>query len=280
MITAVRAEIRKIATTRAWWLNAVLFFGYMLFIAVVMAFSFVFAMHEAERTGTQPDMSGGLGSGGTPVMDASMIAMSVYTLAVALGYIFPAVLGVLAVTTEFRHKTITPTLLVEPRRSLVLGAKLVAVLPFALVIAVAGVAATVIGGAVTVAIMGEPTLLGDRTIQRTLVLSVVALTMWALVGVGFGSVLTNQVAAIVVLLAFTQFVEPLLRLLLAQFDATEAISKFLPGAAGEAIAGSSLYVSSGLAQLLNAWQGTVTLLAYAVVLVLVGRFTTFRRDIG
>ena len=53
-------------------------------------------------------------------------------------------------------------------------------------------------------------------------LSVVALVLWALVGVGFGSVLTNQVAAIVVLLAFTQFVEPLLRLLLAQFDATES----------------------------------------------------------
>jgi hypothetical protein len=109
---------------------------------------------------------------------------------------------------------------------------------------------------------------------------VVALTLWALVGVGFGSVLTNQVAAIVVLLAFTQFVEPLLRLLLAQFDATEALSKFLPGAAGEAIAGSSLYVSSGLAELLNAWQGTLTLLGYAVILVVIGRLTTFRRDIG
>ena len=208
------------------------------------------------------------------------IATSVYTLAVALGYIFPAILGAFSVTGEFRHRTITPTLLAEPRRSLVLGAKLVAVLPFALTVAIAGVVGTVLGGAVTLAIMGEPTLLGDSTIQRTLVLSVVALTLWALVGVGFGSVLTNQVAAIVVLLAFTQFVEPLLRLLLAQFDATEAISKFLPGAAGEAIAGSSLYVSSGLAELLNAWQGTLTLLGYAVVLVVIGRLTTFRRDIG
>ena len=199
----------------------------------------------------------------------------------ALGYIFPAILGALSVTGEFRHRTITPTLLAEPRRSLVLGAKLVAILPFAVVVALAGVVGTVIGGAVTLAIMGEPTLLGDSTIQRTLlILSVVALTLWALVGVGFGSVLTNQVAAIVVLLAFTQFVEPLLRLLLAQFDATEAISKFLPGAAGEAIAGSSLYVSSGLAELLNAWQGTVTLLGYAVILVVIGRLTTFRRDIG
>ena len=155
-----------------------------------------------------------------------------------------------------------------------------AVLPFGLAVAVAGVAGTVIGGAATLAIMGEPTLLGDSTVHRRILLSVVALTLWALVGVGFGSVLTNQVAAIVVLLAFTQFVEPILRLLLAQFDVTEPLSKFLPGAAGEAVAGSSLYASSGLAQLLSSWQGALVLTGYAVVLVVVGRLTTFRRDIG
>jgi hypothetical protein len=280
MIAALRAELRKVATTRTWWLTALVMFGYMVVMAVIMAFSLVFGMREAEESGQPADMSGGFGANGPVVLDSLAIAMAVYTLAVALGYIFPAILGALSVTGEFRHRTITPTLLAEPRRSLVLGAKLVAVLPFALAVAVAGVAGTVVGGAATLAIMGEPTLLGDPEVQRTIVMSVVALVLWALVGVGFGSVLTNQVAAIVVLLAFTQFVEPILRLLLAQFDVTEAASKFLPGAAGEAIAGSSLYVSSGLADLLPAWQGALVLLGYAVVLVLVGRVTTFRRDIG
>jgi ABC-2 type transport system permease protein len=269
MITALRTEFRKIATTRTWWLTAVVMFGYM-------AFSLVMGMREAEEAGTATS-TGGFGEA---VLTPLSIATSVYSLAVALGYIFPAILGALSVTGEFRHRTITPTLLAEPRRSVVLGGKLLAVLPFAVVLAFAGVLGTALGGAATLAILGEPTLLGDSTVQRTILMSLVALTLWALVGVGFGSVLTNQVAAIVVLLGFTQFVEPLLRLLLAQFDATEEISKFLPGAAGEAIAGSSLYVSSGLASLLNEWQGTVTLLAYAVVLVLIGRFTTFRRDIG
>lgn len=276
MMAALRTELRRVATTRTWWLTALLMFGYMFLMAVIMAFSLVLGMREAEKSG----VAAGAGGFGTAVLDSTAIATSVYTLAVALGYIFPAVLGALSVTGEFRHRTITPTLLFEPRRSLVLGAKLVAVLPAGLAVAIAGVVGTVAGGAATLAILGEPTLLGQASIVRTIVASVVALTLWALVGVGFGSVLTNQVAAIVVLLAFTQFVEPLLRLLLAQFDATEAISKYLPGAAGEAIAGSSLYVSSGLAQLLAPWAGTLTLLGYAVVLVLIGRFTTFRRDIG
>ncbi len=277
MITAVRVELRKMATTRTWWVTSLVMFGYMLFMAVIMAFSLVTGMREAEAAGTEQGSNGGFGE---IILDEMAIATSVFTLAVALGYIFPALLGALSVTGEFRHQTITPTLLAEPRRGLVLGAKLVAIIPFSLAVSLAGVAGTLLGGAATLRIMGEPTLLGDATVQRTLLLSVGALVLWALVGVGFGSVLTNQVAAIVVLLAFTQFVEPVLRLLLAQWDATQEISKFLPGAAGEAIAGSSLYVSSGLAELLPAWQGALTLLAYAVILVVVGRLTTFRRDIG
>jgi ABC-type transport system involved in multi-copper enzyme maturation permease subunit len=244
---ALLSEFRKSSTTRTWWLNGLIMSVYMLVMAVIMAAVFSLSARAAEDLG-----AGSLpGGGGSMALDPWAAAASVYTLAVALGYIFPAVLGAMVVTTEFRHRTITPTLLAEPRRTVVLGSKFVAVLPFALVVAFAGVVGTVVGGATT-----------------------------SLVGVGFGSVLTNQVAAIVVLLVFTQFVEPLLRLLLAQFDATATISKFLPGAAGEAIAGSSLYSSSGLADLLEPWQGALVLLGYAVVLIIVGRLTTFRRDIG
>lgn len=272
MSAALRTEVRKIATTRAWWLNAVVMFAYMAVLGVIMAASFVLGARASESAGA-------VIPGGSAVVDPREIASSVYTLAVSLGYIFPAILGVLVVTTEFRHRTITPTILSEPNRSMVLAAKLPAVVPFAIVVALAGVAGTVTGGAITLAILGEPTFLTDSAIQRSIWWSVVALVIWAVVGVGIGSVLTNQIAAIVVLLVFTQFVEPLLRLLLAQFDATEALSKFLPGAAGEAIAGSSLYTSTGLAELLTTWQGIAVLLVYALLFVVAGRLTTFRRDI-
>ena len=276
MTDALRSELRKTATTRAWWVNASVMFVYMAIMGVIMAAVFALSARAAETMTTTPLP----GASGSMVLDPWAAASSVYTLAVALGYIFPAVLGAMVVTTEFRHRTITPTLLAEPRRSVVLGSKFVSVLPFAVVVAVAGMVGTVLGGAATLALLGEPTFLADPAMMRTIALSVVALVLWSLVGVGFGSVLTNQVAAIVVLLVFTQFVEPLLRLLLAQFDATEMLSKFLPGAAGEAVAGSSLYASSGLAELLLPWQGALVLLGYAVLLLAIGRLTTFRRDLG
>ncbi|MDH4017609.1 MAG: ABC transporter permease, partial [Actinomycetota bacterium] len=136
MTAALRTELRKISTTRTWWLTALVFFGYMIVMGVIMAFSLVMGMREAEESG---GVSSGTGGFGEAVLDQMAIATSVYTLAVALGYIFPAILGALSVTGEFRHQTITPTLLAEPRRSVVLGAKLVAVVPFAIVVALAGV---------------------------------------------------------------------------------------------------------------------------------------------
>ena len=271
MNAALRTELRKILTTRTWWILALSALGYMAMMAVILAASFVFGNRAAEEAGAVTSNT---------ALSPTDLATSVYTLGVSLGYIIPAILGVLAVTTEFRHRTITPTLLAEPRRGLVLGAKLLAVLPFGLLVAVASVLGSVVAGAITLGVLGEPTMLGDSAVQGAIARSVLALVLWSLVGVGFGTVLTNQIAAIVVLLAFTQFVEPLLRLLLANFDATATAAKLLPGAAGEAVAGSSLYSSSGLADLLTVWQGALVLVGYALLLVLIGRFTTFRRDIG
>ena len=40
MIAALRTEVRKITTTRAWWINASVMFAYMVVMAGIMAASF------------------------------------------------------------------------------------------------------------------------------------------------------------------------------------------------------------------------------------------------
>ena len=123
---------------------------------------------------------------------------------------------------------------------------------------------------------------GFDDIVEVLLLSVVVTTLWAVIGVAFGSVLTNQVAAIVVILAFTQFVEPIARVALGAFDALDGVARFLPGAAADGLIGASLLGSmdGGSADLLPRWAALLVMLAYAGVLAAVGRFTTLRRDIG
>lgn len=272
MIAALRTEYRKLTTTRLWWWLLICMALYMAFLGGVMAFSLT--------------VEGGGGFGGpttdpstAPVLDAEAIATAVYTLAPSLGYVFPVIVGALAVTNEFRHMTVTPTFLAEPRRTVVLGAKLATSLPIGLLFGLVGTLSTVGTGAAVLALRGRETLLTDPGTLRTIGLSVLVLGVWAMVGVGFGTVLTNQVAAIVVLLAFTQFVEPILRLLLGSFEMTAEAAKWLPGAAGEAVTGGSLYSVSGISTLLPWWQGLLVLVGYAIVLAAAGRLTALRRDI-
>jgi ABC-2 type transport system permease protein len=266
MRAALVAEYRKLVSTRMWWVLLLALAGYLGFMGGVMGFSLAVA--------PQPDE--GL------LIQGAELAAAVYSLINAIGYVFPLVIGSLAMTMEFRHQTITQSLLVEPRRGVFLGAKLLATVPLGLLYGVVGTVAVVGVAAPLLGMAGDGAFLTDGDVLQVIALGVVVSAVWAVIGVAFGSVLTNQVAAIVVILAFTQFVEPIARLALGAFDATEDVAKFLPGAAADGLMGASFFAAfgGGESDLLPRWAALLVLLAYAGVLALVGRYTTLRRDIG
>lgn len=272
MTTALRVEYRKLVTTRLWWVLLLAMTAYMAFLAAIMAYTLTL----------QPDaFAGPFADPGAEPLGAARLAQTLYTLATSLGYVFPVIVGALAMTGEFRHQTITPTLLAEPRRTVVLVAKMLSSVVLGLLFGLVGTLATVGAGAGALALLGEDPALSEPIVLRSAGLSVLALVVWTVVGVGFGTLMTNQVAVIVVLLAFTQFVEPLLRVVLGQLDWAEGLAKFLPGAAGEAITGASFYVDSGIGpDLLSSWEGLGVLLAYAVLFAVLGRLVTLRHDIS
>lgn len=267
MRAALVAEYRKLVSTRMWWLLLIALAAYLLFIGGVMGFSVVFAPEDDASVAT---LTG---------VDA---AKAIYGLTNAIGYVFPLVIGSLAMTTEYRHQTITQSLLVEPRRGVFLGAKLLATIPVGLLYGVVGTAAVVAASAPLLAGWGDGAFLDRGDVLAVLLLSVVVTALWAVIGVAFGSVLTNQVAAIVVILAFTQFVEPIARVALGAFDTLDGIAKFLPGAAADGVIGASFLSAYGgeSADLLPRWAALLVLLGYGAVLALVGRYTTLRRDVG
>ncbi|MDT9592366.1 ABC transporter permease [Nocardioides zeae] len=263
MGAALRSELTKLLTTRMWWILALVMFAYL---ALVGGF-FAFAMTLGDP-GT-----GGLAEG----EDA---ARMVYGLGNAIGYAFPLLAGTLLVTGEFRHRTIAQTLLAEPRRGVVLGSKLLVSIPVGLVYGLAGVLGIVGAGALILEARGDGAYLGSADVWEVIVLSVVVTVLWTVIGAAFGAVLTQQVAAIVVILVFTQFVEPIARVALTAVDGLEQVSRFLPGAAADGLIGSSFFATGGSVDLLPQPAAAAVMVAYVVVFALVGRFTTFRRDLG
>jgi hypothetical protein len=271
VIGALKSELLKLTTARTWWVLLITMFGYVAFVSGLLAGVF----------GSLGDQLGS--SSNAPQLPDSALPPLIFSTVTSVGYVIPLILGAISVTSEFRYQTLTPTFLAGPRRGVVLGAKVVVLAGAGAVFALGALVASMgIGGGVLAASGIDPQfdsadtwLLAGRI--------VIATALWAVVGVGVGSLITNQVASIVVVLAFTQFVEPILRFGTSIWDWTAAVGKFLPGAASDALVGSSVFTTMGAAsastQTLDWWQGGLVLLGLGAVLAGAGFLTSWRKDV-
>lgn len=271
-LRAIASEFQKVFTTRMWWLLGLLLVAYVAMLAGGFGAFLGWAVENPEAAAS---------AGQTQLPPGLNLAPLVYSFASSIGYVFPVLLGALAVTGEFRHKTLTPTFLAEPHRSTVLSAKFVSQLVVGAGLGVAAFATSVGTGAAALAAFGLETGLDSSGTWALVGRGVLAMALWGAIGVGLGALVPNQVAAIVIVIAFTQFVEPILRLAATLSEITADIGQFLPGAASDALVGASFYsiASVGATESLDWWQGGLVLLGIAVVATLIGGATTWRRDV-
>lgn len=272
LANATRSELTKQFTTSMWWILGI-----------------VLVVYVGSTAGGLAVALGGVASGtigadaaGTPPLPAEAVAPLIYSLATAIGYIFPLLIGTLLVTGEFRHKTLTPTFLAVPRRGVALSAKVLAGVAVGALYAVVALVSTVGAGAAVLAVFGVDTQLGSGDTWAMLGRTVLAYILWVLVGIGIGALVRNQVAAIVGVIVFTQFVEPIVRTIATFVEGIGDVLAYLPGAASDALVGASIYTSllpsddSGLAW----WAGGLVLLGYAIVLLGLAHLASWRRDVS
>ncbi|MEJ1154064.1 ABC transporter permease [Microbacterium marmarense] len=270
LIAATRSETTKQFSTSMWWVLAIVFVLYVGSSAG--ALGFVFA---ASASGSLP--------GEAPQLPASEIAPVLYSAATSLGYVFPLLIGTLLVTGEFRHKTLTPTFLAVPRRGRVLWAKLIASVPLGVLYGALGVLATVGPSAALLAAYGLDTELDSTDTWAMIGRMMIATLLWVFVGIGVGSLVRNQVGAIVGVLVFTQFIEPIARTAAAFVEGMTAVTQYLPGAASDALVGASILTMAspgGTGESLEWWAGGLVLLGYAAALLALGALVSWRRDVS
>jgi ABC-2 type transport system permease protein len=267
MGATIRAEFRKFFTTRLWWGMAI------ALVVTGAAFALLFAFVFTSDTLQGPQAAA------APRTDAAL-AKAVFTGGIQVGYLLTLAVGVLTIGSEYRHETITATFLATPKRSRVMGAKVVALLGIGAFYAVLSLSGAVAAGTLVLRSKGhEP--FADPSIWRTLALSLLVLGLWALIGLGAGILIPNQVAALLISVAVAWIVEPVLSLVLALTDWGQAISPYLPSRATAAMLESPGGGFNGEAlEQLSWWAGALVLAAYAAVMAGLGTWRTVRSDIS
>ena len=247
MVRLIRAELLKLRTTQVWFwlLLASLAVGVLAAVAGVAS-----DVHEPA--------------------DVALIFANANG-----GVIVAFVLGVLGITTELRYQTFTSAVLITPSRYAIVAAKLIT---YALV----GAAYAVLGILVQLAI-ALPWLANrnidfelSADVRRALVGLVITFALFALMGIGFGSLLRNQILAITLGLVFLLVIDNLI-------GAIPGVRHAFPYTPEGAML-SVLYPPDGDNHpdgvILLSWSGGVAvLLLWAIVPAMLGAAVTLNRDI-
>jgi ABC-2 type transport system permease protein len=180
---------------------------------------------------------------------------------------FTLLFGIIGMTGEYRHETVTHTFLATPVRERVVVAKV-------LTYAGAGLALGVFAVLITFAMAlpwlaakdADPTLL-DRDVGLFLVGVLATAALWGALGIAFGSVFPNQVGAIVIVLVWLLIVENIL------FGLLPEVAPYTPGGAAR-----------GLMQIdgedvLSMWSAAAVTIGYVIALAGIGARLVIQRDV-
>jgi ABC-type transport system involved in multi-copper enzyme maturation permease subunit len=251
----IRAELLKLTTTKLLWILS----GSALAWVALNVVLLVYVVPGAAGTF---DID--------PLLDADYLGSIIATAGSATAFIL--VLGIIGMTSEYRHMTITSTFLAQPHRGRVVGAK---ALTFAIVGAVLGIASVVTSTVLLfLLLLGQER--ADIPMSRivTVLLGVMlGMALYAIVGVAVGALIKNQIAATVLALLWVFLAEPLLSF------ALPAWGKWMPGGALNAAMDVRFDGQLQQTDLLPVWGGALLLLGYAAVLSAIALATTTRRDI-
>lgn len=248
MTALVRSELLKVRTTRGWWAYLIVLVG----LVGIGTAAEVGSRSEGERSG----------------LDFQLVLVDL----IGITSLLAIILGITIVTTEFRHGTITPTVLATPSRERVLAGKAVAGVLIAVFFALLALAVIFIVAAIWTTIDGGELALLDGDVVERVAKTLLGVVLWLLLGLAIGSVVHNQIAALVGTLLWIFLVETLIVGLLGLLDA-DGVAEYLPF---HAIDGAD---GAGGDNLLDYGPALAVTLGWIALIGAAGVVRTRRRDI-
>ncbi|WBB74698.1 ABC transporter permease [Micromonospora sp. WMMD1128] len=274
-MTLVRSELLKIRTTSTWWI-----FGLISLPLWALAMGFNWLQTDALASGNVGDVPADQADQIQAVSSAASIAANLYTNGQFFGLLIVMLLGIVVVTSEFFHQTVTTTFLTAPHRTAVMLAKLVAAGVLALLFWIVTTALNLIIAPLILNATDVDTQLGSGAVWRAVALNGLAYLLWSVLGVGLGVLIRSQIGAtvtgILLYLGGTIGAAIAIGLLAQRFgDWINELQLLVPSLA------SSLMVSGAdIPGNPPRWAGAAVLIGYAVVTGVIGVATIRRRDIS
>jgi ABC-2 type transport system permease protein len=248
MTGLIRAEVLKLRTTRTFW---ALGLGSLALVAIAAA---------------AISVTSSFAPGDHPARQVLAIAGPAVTCAL--------VLGVLAVTGEFRHGTMTQALLITPRRSRLLAAKLVTATAGGLVL---GLLAFAAASAIVLPVLSARHIashVDGGAIAGIVVGGAVATGLSAALGTGIGAVVRSQAGAIIAALGLLYVLEPLLSLVPG---INGVVQRFGLAGLASGASGTTGFPPGG--HILGQVPAALILAAYALAFFIAGTLAFRRRDL-
>ncbi len=253
MLNLIKSEVLKIRSTQVWFWMMVLVVG----ITVAATLGTVLTIDSS-----------------TPANEINYF--SVWTNFGVAGVAL-LVLGLLGLTTEFRHKTITPTLLATPGRWRLLIGKALAYVAFAIPYGIVCLLVNLVTALICLNAKGLPVHFTDGA-PTGMVRNFVALILLAFFGLGLGALIRNQAAGMVVGILYLS----VLNLFFAGIPGLRKVYLFEPAGAFNAFTSRDrdnyglpkdvVHISPGV--------GGLILLVWCLVLLVAGGYLSLNRDIS
>jgi ABC-type transport system involved in multi-copper enzyme maturation permease subunit len=301
----VRAELRKIFTTNAWWIFGILILFATGLALLINSFQANFELDNIEQARQNPPDFSSMPPDQRPPaeiqeqiladyrrqIDVARVvanaAANVFTSGQFLNLLFIAILGCLVVTNEFFHQTATATFLTTPKRTRVIVSKLVAAVSLAAGFWVVTTAISIGVGVLTFTSQGYGVPLTNWTVSRAVLMNLLAFVIWAVLGVGLGVLIRSQLGA--TLTAATMYLVSwpvafllfgTIRTFVIREDWVWNFVVTLPGVASGIMIATERLQFSDTAFGPHWWVGALVLLGYGVVAGVVGTLITRKRDIS
>ena len=246
MTRLIGAEVFKLRTTRTFYGLVLGAFGLVMLIVIL-----------ASATGGKDDIT---------LRDVIGIS--------GFAQVFALLLGIICVTSEFRHGTVTPSLLVVPDRVKLTLAKLGASLlvGLALGLLVTGLSALI--GSLILSARDIANPLSGSDVTKMVIGGTIATGLYAALGVGVGAIVRNQVGAVVGSLVYLFVLENLLTIAKPLRD---PVAKYGFGGVGNGLTGAADPTADHPP--LDQVPAGLLLAAYCAIFLVIGIVLMRKRDV-